>query len=122
MYNISLFTQILRTDLPIVNLIQNQNVISINEVFCDKSAYVDYDTPIFHSYYLVGEKKLILADETVYAVANVFDSNNYICIGETEVESLPNVEFHHVSKFANTDVNKVLLEILNQTKYDEYKL
>lgn len=124
MYKISLFTQKLEENIPIVNVVKNQNIFNVQEAFCDKNQLVDYSTAIFHTYFLIGENKLVISDATVYSIAEVFNSNQFICIDDPDAKTkdLPNVDFYDINSIDPNDINTGLLKILQQEKYDEYKL
>ena len=124
MYNISLFTQYLDENKNIVKIAGNQTVFRIQEIFCDKNSLVNYDTPIFHSYFLIGENKLVLADSSAYRVADVFNSNQFICIDEsaTKPKDLDNVDFYNLEDINPENIDNELLKILQQEKYDEYRI
>ena len=124
MYNISLFTQYLDENKNIVKIAGNQTVFRIQEIFCDKNSLVNYDTPIVHSYFLIGENKLVLADSSVYRVADVFNSNQFICIDEssTNPKDLANVDFYNLEDINPENIDNELLKILQQEKYDGYRI
>lgn len=124
MYNISLFTQYLEESKHILNMVTNQTIFRPQEMFCDKNSIINHNTPIFHSYFMIGENKLILTDASVYSVAEIFNSNQFICIDSLaeKPKDLANVDFYDIEQIDPEKINEGLLKILQQEKYDEYRI
>lgn len=123
MYNVSLFTQFLSDKSAIIQIANDQKVFDIQEIFCDKSNLINYGTSIFHTYFLIGERKLVLSDASVYNIANIYNSNDFICVdnGDLQQQGFDNVEFIDTNSLKN-NLDQKLREVLQQEKYNEYKI
>ena len=123
MYNVSLFTQYLSDKSYIIQIANDQKVFDIQAVFCDKSNLINYGTSIFHTYFLIGERKLVLCDASAYNIASIYNSNDFICVdnGDLQQQGFDNVEFIDVNSLQN-NLDQKLREVLQQEKYNEYKI
>ena len=125
MYNISVFLQVIADQSHILKILSytNPKNIYIKDMFCDINQMANYHNAFLHSYMLMSENKLLISDATCYRVADVFNTNKFICIDDIKFkQDMDNVEFIDIKTFTPENTEKNLLEILGQKKYEKYKV
>ena len=128
MYNTSLFTHKITENkchiIEIVTAIKNPELINIQSIFCDINELSNYHNPVFHTYFLMAENKLVISDATAYNIAGIFPTNNFICIDDSKFErdDFDNVEFVDINLFTRENVDEFLGKVLESQKYEKYKV
>lgn len=126
MLKIGLYSQHLNSDNNITSLYllacSKKNIIYQPKLFCDQ-IHILSSYPTLHTSYLMGQQLLILTDNSVYQIADIFGSNRFICIDKPSRHSAKNVDFYSIEHFNKKNENEyleILQTIFFNGKYENY--
>ena len=129
MYKISIYSEKISQKSHIIQLlyrIKDPDLIWVKEIFCDQNQdLINTHNPILNTSLMMSQDKLILSDVSCYNIANIFRTNNFICIDSnkhTNIPNLDNVQFVAFEDFKDEDTSQKLKEILQVDKYEKYKI
>jgi hypothetical protein len=128
MYNLSAYSSIIHQQtsvLAIYSALLENNLISKPKIFFDKRLIeIKAHIPLLHAWHLCSETQLVLTDNSVYDIADVFPSNKFICIDIPCRHNASNVDHYSIEPFAKSQDAKhtlgLLLDILNKKDYEQY--
>lgn len=123
MYKLAMFSQNISAENNIFKLYHaaiDAGIIDGPIIFCDDISIIS-PFPYLHTSNLMGKNYLVLTDNSVFKITDVYDSNKFICIDVPCRFSSDAVDLYNIEEFMkDKDYVGQLKNILNRPEYNAY--
>tara|TARA_R110002073_G_scaffold314286_1_gene486510 strand:- start:140 stop:535 length:396 start_codon:yes stop_codon:yes gene_type:complete len=130
MYKVSAYSTVLHersSVLAIYSSLVDANMISEPKIFYDRrNIDIAQTIPLLNTWHLCAATELVLTDNTVYDIANIYKSNRFIAIDLPCRHSAENVDHYSIEPFAKSNnaetTLKLISDILSKEEYSYVKI
>tara|TARA_R100001163_G_C5066306_1_gene204693 strand:- start:2662 stop:3066 length:405 start_codon:yes stop_codon:yes gene_type:complete len=130
MYKISAYSTVLHQQsavMAIYSSLVDANMVTEPKIFYDRRTIdIVQSIPLLNTWHLCAATELVLTDNTVYDIADVYKSNRFIAVDLPCRHSAENVDHYSIEPFAKSNSPEITLklisDILSKEEYSYAKI
>lgn len=125
MHKVALYSQKLNNETDILKIYLeavHKGLISQPLLFSDDSSII-LNASQLHTYNLLSQNLLVMTDNTIFNIVDIYNSNKFICIDDKSRYDYSKVDFYPKENFVQEEERlKQLQEIFAKEEYKKYEI